>query len=302
MPLEDAPALMERLLEKHYASGTGLKATGVPNIRLFYVEAPIAREPLLCESGLAIVLTGRKIIHLAGDRVEYGAGSYLAVGLPLAVECETIASKSSPLFAIYIQTAPSLLRDVAAAMQLGGDAPEPRRPAVTSAPVSPEMSDATTRLMRILCSDDDAAVLGESAAREVVYRALQGPGRDALQGLLHRDGRAARLAVVMRALHENFADRPSVDEMARMAAMSPSAFHRVFREVTGDTPLQYLKKVRLTQASAFLINDSYRVGAAAAAVGYESAAQFSRDFKKYFGVNAVDARKLGYGFLREPIA
>ena len=100
----------------------------------------------------------------------------------------------------------------------------------------------------------------------------------------------------MQAIQHDCAKQMSIEDMAKTVGMSTSNFHRAFRQVTDDTPLQYLKKVRLTQARNLMAQDGYRVGAAALAVGYESAAQFSRDFKSYFGVTAVDARRNGYVF------
>ena len=127
---------------------------------------------------------------------------------------------------------------------------------------------------------------------------MQGPAGPALQGLLTRDGHTSRIARAMEALHASFADRISVEEMADLAGMSPSTFHRAFREVTDDTPLQYLNKVRLTRASALSALENVRISAAAGEVGCESPAQFSRDFKSRFGVSPAGARKLGYTFVR----
>lgn len=84
--------------------------------------------------------------------------------------------------------------------------------------------------------------------------------------------------------------------MAALAGMSSSAFHRAYQQIARDTPLQYLKKVRLSRASDMITRENVRVSTAASAVGYESAAHFSRDFKSHFGISPVDARRRGYAF------
>jgi AraC-like DNA-binding protein len=80
---------------------------------------------------------------------------------------------------------------------------------------------------------------------------------------------------------------PSVNR-SRKAGMSVSAFHRHFNLVTGRSPLQYLKRVRLDHARRLMAHDGYDAGTAARAVGYESASQFSREFKRLFGVTPVE--------------
>lgn len=68
-----------------------------------------------------------------------------------------------------------------------------------------------------------------------------------------------------------------------VARMGASAFHQSFKEVTSESPMQYLKKVRLTKARDLIMWEREKVYIAADSVGYESTSQFSREFKRYFG-------------------
>ena len=70
--------------------------------------------------------------------------------------------------------------------------------------------------------------------------------------------------------------------------MSIAAFHHNFKLVTGSSPLQYLKRIRLDRAKRLLIHEGYNSSTAAKAVGYESASQFSREFKRQFGVPPME--------------
>ena len=280
-------------------SGTGFAETGLPGVKLLVKDSPVERGPLMYSSGIFFVISGRKQVYLGTRAFDYDGETYLAVGLPLVMECETIASPQQPLTALYVAVDPLVLRSVASAIDLDIGQKDAADVAVSAAPFAGEMRAAVARLMRILCSAEDTAVLGEAAVREIIFRTLQGPAAAALCGLLTHDGHTSRISRVMEALHANFANRISVDEMAGLAGMSASAFHRAFRQVAGDTPLQYLKKLRLTRASALIAHQDYRIGVAASSVGYESAAQFSRDFKSHFGVSPADARKLGYAFIRD---
>ena len=79
-----------------------------------------------------------------------------------------------------------------------------------------------------------------------------------------------------------------MEEMAKMAGMSVSIFHHHFKLVTTCSPLQYLKRIRLDRARTLMTLDGYNAGTAAHAVGYESASQFGREFKRLFGVTPVE--------------
>ena len=294
----DMTDLAERLVEKFGLSEGGGSETDIPGLHLYHQITPVRKAPMIYSAGIIIIIAGRKVAHMEDRSFVYDRENYLTLGLPLVMECEALASAAEPVFALYVKVDPLLVRNVALAMGFDPSAVDPEIPAVEVAPFSADMSDAVERLMRQLCSQTDSAILGESTVREIVYRALQGPAGVALRGLLNRDGSTSRVAQVMETLHVDFPKPFSVNDMARMAGMSPSVFHRAFRQVTNDTPLQYLKKVRLTNASTLIIDEGYKVGSAATSVGYESAAQFSRDFKNLFGVSAVDAKKLGYGFVR----
>ena len=87
----------------------------------------------------------------------------------------------------------------------------------------------------------------------------------------------------MKYLHEHYDQNLDVEQLAAMANMSPSSFHRNFRQITASSPIQYVKKIRLTRARELLMDQGVKVKQAAARVGYESPTQFSREFKRYFG-------------------
>jgi AraC-like DNA-binding protein len=93
---------------------------------------------------------------------------------------------------------------------------------------------------------------------------------------------------VLKLVHADYTKPFSVEDMARRAGMSVSAFNHHFLLVTASSPLQYLKRVRLDQARRLMAHDGYNASTAARAVGYESPSQFSREFKRLFGATPVE--------------
>src|SRR5262249_55014462 len=92
------------------------------------------------------------------------------------------------------------------------------------------------------------------------------------------------IAPAVRAIHEHPEHAWSVGELARLSAMSRSAFATRFRAVTGDPPIRYITRYRLTRAARHLRPTSLPIGEIASNVGYESIFAFSRAFKRGFGI------------------
>ena len=108
--------------------------------------------------------------------------------------------------------------------------------------------------------------------------------RGALLALVSRQTHFSLISRVLKRIESQYTENLSVDRLAAEANMSVSAFHHNFKSVTSTSPLQYLKTYRLHKARMLMIHDGMKASAAAMRVGYESASQFSREFKRYFGV------------------
>lgn len=76
-----------------------------------------------------------------------------------------------------------------------------------------------------------------------------------------------------------------------MMGMSPSSFHQHFRDITSMSPLQYQKRIRLTEARRLIMAEAHDISSASIQVGYESLSQFSREYKRFFGVSPSEDMK-----------
>ena len=97
-------------------------------------------------------------------------------------------------------------------------------------------------------------------------------------------GREPRLDGVLSYLHEHYAESVSIETLASMACVSDSAFHRMFRRHMQATPLAYVARLRIGRACALLIEGKLKISAIADVVGYESLAQFNKEFRKQKGM------------------
>src|SRR5947209_14292107 len=160
--------------------------------------------------------------------------------------------------------------------------PTPR--GISSTPMGEGLAGAVIRLLECLRSPLDSRILGRQTVREIVYRVLRGEQGGALRALASRDEHLSRIARVLRHVHADYARPFGVEELARKAGMSVPAFHHYFKLVTASSPLQYLKRIRLDQARRLMAHEGRNAGTAARAVGYESPSQFSREYRRMFGV------------------
>jgi AraC-like DNA-binding protein len=153
---------------------------------------------------------------------------------------------------------------------------------------------AVARLVESLTDPMDREVVGPAAVEEIVYRILRSERGQVLYALTQHQTPYANVAQALELIHSDYANGLAVEDLAREAAMSASSFHRAFKSVTGETPLQYIKKVRLLKAKNLLVLEGKRVEETAYIVGYASPSQFSRDFKRYFTVPPSAAKTLPY--------
>jgi AraC-like DNA-binding protein len=116
-----------------------------------------------------------------------------------------------------------------------------------------------------------------------MFRLLMGPQGALLRQIAGADTRLSHIRRAMAWIRQHYSEHLSIDAMASVAGMSVSVFHRRFKSVTGVTPLQYQKNIRLHEARRRLITERAEAATVGYAVGYESASQFSREYKRFFG-------------------
>ncbi len=276
------------------ATQEGPNPTSLSGVKLFRISQPLPRHAAVYEPWIIIVACGSKRVYFGGDVYTYDANNYLVTAVPMPIECEAPrASPQDPILLLAIGVDPVMIGELL--LEMDG---EPRGTQSVSrglyaSPLSQPLRDAAIRLLDCLKSPIDSRVLGPQFIREIVYRVLRAQGGDALRALAAKDTHFVQIRRVLDYLHRNYADPVEIESLARQAKMSPSTFYQKFKAVTTMSPLQYLKRVRLGKARLSMIQDGCTASAAAFAVGYESAAQFSREYKRQYGASpAQDAKSL----------
>jgi AraC-like DNA-binding protein len=279
----DANALLVSLI-KPLAIRPGFVDTRVDGVQVLSWNHYSASSPQIYEPSLVVLAQGSKLARLGARTLEYGAGHYLVQALSVPFMCETFATEEEPMYGVAVSIDRTMLSELVQAM---GQAPDVTVKAQTpesmsSAELDQSMRESVERLLQCLHDPLDAQVMGAARVREVLYVALRGPQAGVLRALVEQQGHFARIAVALHHLRDHYSEALSVEQLASCANMSVSTFHEHFKRSTMLSPVQYLKRLRLLKAQQMLIGEGMAVGQVAHRVGYQSASQFSREYKRYF--------------------
>lgn len=270
-------------LIQELAINEGSTPTVINGVNLLRISKSYPRAPVVYEPCIIIVGQGRKIGYL-GDRVyHYDPYNYLVLSVPLPFECETVATPEEPLLAVSISVDPAMLAELLMEMDENPSVKGSIPRGIYSTKLTHELTSAVTRLLESLKSPTDSRILGPQIVKEIIYRVLCGEQGGALKAVALRHSRFSQIARVLKRIHTEYPTSLDVETMAEEATMSVSAFHQNFKAVTSISPLQYLKSIRLHKARMLMLQDGLNAYNAAEKVGYESASQFSREFKRMFG-------------------
>lgn len=278
-----APLLAEirQLIARHARTGSRTPIDGLLVSRVETADT----EYSLTEPLLVVMAQGAKRL-LLGDRViEHRAGHCLDVTANLPVTGNFVgASQEVPSLAAAGVLRPaaiaSLLLELPARQWSRGTLDQL---AITTTPASPELLDATARLLRLIDRPADARVLAPMIEREILWLLLSGPDATTVAQIGLADSGLAHVSKAIEWIRGNYAEPMPIAGLARLAGMSPSAFHHRFRAVTAMSPLQFQKRIRLQEARALLIAGTDDVARVGSLVGYGSPTQFSREYRRLFG-------------------
>lgn len=233
---------------------------------------------------LGVVLQGTKEVSLGATSWLYGPSDYLLISADLPLSSYSVAATvEKPYLGLALLFEPTVILEVAAQAGFGKDQFEQEIPAVTVHQMTEQLSSALHRLVSLLDRPDDSAILGPLIHREIIYHLLKTPAAQALYRLGVGESQSCALAAV-RWLRDHFDQPLRIEELAERLNVSPSSLHHQFKAVTSTSPLQYQKLLRLQEARRMLLSGEFGAADAGFRVGYSSPSQFSREYKRLFGI------------------
>jgi AraC-like DNA-binding protein len=237
----------------------------------------------VAEPTVSLVAQGSKRSVLGDLAFDYAAGQFLVitVDLPL-ISHVTAASEVSPFVGCSLRLDPPTIAELLLESRLPS-AGAPEGPAISVSDATQDLIDAVVRLLKLAGSPDDARVLAPAVKREIHWRLLTGPQGGLVRQVGLADSRTAIVARAIAWIKRYYDEVIRVEDLAAEVGLSVSSLNRHFRAATSMSPVQYQKQIRLQQARIRLLANPRDVAGAGHAVGYTSASQFTREYRRLFG-------------------
>ncbi len=104
-----------------------------------------------------------------------------------------------------------------------------------------------------------------------------------------------RIKDVLDYIEENLGNRLMLVDLAAMACLSPSQFHRQFKKQTGRTPFKFIEELKMNKANHLILQEKWMIQELSEEFGYRDYETFSRAFKKYFHLSPDDLKAIVHG-------
>jgi len=283
---EDFDRIYTKLIEKvsRLAADDGETSTPLEGLLMYRFSSPNQPAPCVYDPHLGILLQGKKRVILGDELIEYEGLRFFVASLDLPVMTQVIeATDSKPYLALVLKLNLQLLRQVFFEFNPQVAEIVPAGMAVETGPVSGELLCAFSRLVDLLNTPRDIPALADLIQREILYRVLVSEQGIRLRQIALRGSKSDRTAKAIAWLKDNFANPLSLEDLAESVNMGVSTLHHHFRAMTGMSPLNYQKKLRLFEARRLMLSEGLDSGEVARRVGYESHSQYNREYRRLFG-------------------
>lgn len=275
-------AELRTLLARHArADGT----TAIEHVRIGREESQ-APHASMTGTVMALIAQGAKRLALGDHVYEYRAGQYLVASVDLPVTGHFVqATAERPALGLGLLLQPSDIAELMVQATPGGFAHhDTAPPALAVSDAGDDLLGAAVRLLRLLDRPRDRDVLAPLVKKEILWHLITGEQGAAVRQIGLADSKLSHIAKAVQWIRENYREPFRVEDVAGLIGMSTSAFHRNFQAVTGMSPIQFQKRIRLHEARLLLMAHPKDIAHIGYRVGYDSASQFSREYRRLFGV------------------
>jgi AraC-like DNA-binding protein len=284
-PVSDTHSKLGSLIEKWTRTSNQFgNDTGIPGLRLSRWEAPTPPTSYTHNASICLIAQGKKQVLLGGDSFIYDANHFLisSVNLPITANIME-ASKEKPYLGLILELDLQEISQLIVDSDYSGTQNKEAQKGIAVGTLSQPLLDAFVRLLSLMDEPESIKVLAPVIKREIFYRLLMSEQGSRLNQIVTDGSHSHQISKAIEWLKNNFVKPLSVGELAAYSGMSKSAFYTHFRSMTSMTPLQFQKKLRLSEARRLMLTENLDAMATTFKVGYESPSQFSREYSRLFG-------------------
>lgn len=262
----------------------GINETLIPEFKIIRTNKVFDPVQAVYKPSLCLILQGSKDV-IVGDKIyPYRPGEYIFCSVEVPVTGRiTKASAKEPYFCLMIEVEPSMVYEVLKYNpQLKSNSPSEKSGTFVNK-ATPSLYDAFTRLLATLKDPADSKFLSPMIMKEIIFRILNDDNGEVVRQMGIAGSQTQRITSAIGIIKKKYSTTLNIEELAGLVGMSPSSFHKYFKDITNMSPLQYQKLIRLQEARRLLLSDSIDAASVGFKVGYESPSQFSREYSRLFG-------------------
>ena len=270
----------------------GLNQTGLDGVDIYRLDKPFPKTTSVLPPSICFIIQGEKVVYLGEKHVNYSEGQFLLGSLRMPVESELKkASPENPYLGLVLKIDSSLVSELL--FHVGNceswEESKSKNELVGASPITKDLETSLNSLLNTLSNPMDTKVLGSAHLKEVYYRVLLSPIGHMLRNSAIQHSKAHQIAPAIQYIEKNFRESITIDQLTKVAAMSATSLHEAFKNTTSLSPIQFIKKLRLHNAFT-LLTSGRNATESAFASGYTSPAQFSREFKRQFGISPSEVK------------
>lgn len=267
--------------------------TELPRVLIIKGEVPKHQLAAIYEPIIGLVLQGSKTISIGTQVIQLKAPSYFVIPTEMpATGFVKQGTNGRPYMSLGIQLDRNILLDLLKDIPSNNSDLKIGSSEFSACPATQGFLEACLRMLRLLKTPVHIPALAPVYEREILYHVLIGPDGWRLRQLFQSRDKESNIHQAIQWVRQNFIDSFEIEQLANRACMGVTTFHRQFKSITGLSPIQFQKQLRLLEARKLLTFSSYSVSDAALDVGYESVSQFNREYSRFFGASPARDTKL----------
>ena len=276
------------LIMRH-TKGDGVHVTAIDQMRFARCSDEMLTIPYTVDKPcLTIIVQGKKEVLLGEETYPYRAGQSLVLSVDLPISGRVIeATPDKPCLVLKLSLDLVQLCDLVAQISFRLAAQENSARGLYISNTDATLLECALRLVRLLETSQDIAMLAPMMLRELYYRLLISEQGEAVRRIATSGSSMQRIATAIQLIKAEFTQPMRIEDLAGRVKMSTSSFHQHFKQVTSMSPLQYQKQLRLLEARRLMLTEDFDAISAAYQVGYESPSRFSREYSRLFGAPPI---------------
>lgn len=277
---------LKELLEqvKSIKWNEGFNDTLIPGLKLIKTTKANDKTPSIQKPSICLVLQGAKKVIVGDQVLSYAPGEFIVASIEVPVTgLVTDASAQRPYLCLMLEVDPSIVFEVLQELPTTKVANIKEKSGVYVGSANSEIYDAFLRLVKSMDVTLELKFMVPLIVREIIFRLLEGDKGAILRQMGMAGSHMQKITMAIEMIKQEYNRHLSIEHLAHEVGMSPSSFHKNFKEITRISPLQYQKLLRLQEARRLLLANRGDAASVSFEVGYESPSQFSREYSKLFG-------------------